>query len=232
MSIICSCESLLVPQGAQNKWVTDPCSVVEFGSTPAPVLSALKVGLLREVSSTMSSLQMRASRKLIVLLPAAVLAFLCFTFSNPVRGQAVAEAAGANSVSAGVGSSIKPITMPKFPATGAGSSTSASSPHLIASAGPPPEETNRKSLEGSAGKDAGKLLLRATPVEAQIWVNGKIVGKTPLLLVLAPGKYQVEMRGSRGQTGKRSVDLLPRETRELAVKLDQLYPARVTAAAH
>jgi hypothetical protein len=122
--------------------------------------------------------------------------------------------------------------MPKFPATGAGSSTSASasSPHLIASAGPPPEETNRKSLEGSAGKDAGKLLLRATPVEAQIWVNGKIVGKTPLLLVLAPGKYQVEMRGSRGQTGKRSVDLLPRETRELAVKLDQLYPARVTAA--
>ena len=177
----------------------------------------------------MSSPQMRASRKLVVLLPAAALAFLC---PNPARGQAVAEAAGANSVSAGVGSSVKPITMPKFPATGAGSSssTSASSPHLIASAGPPPEETNRKSLEGSAGKDAGKLLLRATPVEAQIWVNGKIVGKTPLLLVLAPGKYQVEMRGSRGQTGKRSVDLLPRETRELAVKLDQLYPARVTAA--
>jgi hypothetical protein len=180
----------------------------------------------------MSSPQMRASRKLVVLLPAAALAFLCSTFPNPARGQAVAEAAGANSVSAGVGSSVKPITMPKFPATGAGSSssTSASSPHLIASAGPPPEETNRKSLEGSAGKDAGKLLLRATPVEAQIWVNGKIVGKTPLLLVLAPGKYQVEMRGSRGQTGKRSVDLLPRETRELAVKLDQLYPARVTAA--
>ena len=182
----------------------------------------------------MSSLQIRASRKLVVLLPAAALACLCFTLSNPVCGQAVAEAAGANSVSAGVGSSIKAITMPKFPATGAGSSSStsasSSSPHLIASAGPPPEETNRKSLEGSAGKDAGKLLLRATPVEAQIWVNGKIVGKTPLLLVLAPGKYQVEMRGSRGQTGKRSVDLLPRETRELAVKLDQLYPSRVTAA--
>jgi hypothetical protein len=179
----------------------------------------------------MSSPQMRASRKLVVLLPGAALAFLCSTFSNPVRGQAVAEAAGANSVSAGVGSSAKPITMPKSPATGAGSSssTSSSSPHLIASAGPPPEETNRKSLEGSAGKDAGKLLLRATPVEAQIWVNGKIVGKTPLLLVLAPGKYQVEMRGARGQTGKRSVDLLPHETRELAVKLDQLYPARVSA---
>ena len=163
-----------------------------------------------------------------VLIPAATLAFLCSTFANPVLGQAVAEAAGANSVSAGVSSSAKPITMPRFP-TGSAASASPSSPHLIASAGPPPEETNRKSLEGSAGKDAGKLLLRATPVEAQIWVNGKIVGKTPLLLVLAPGKYQVEMRGSRGQTGKRSVDLLPRETRELAVKLDQLYPARVSA---
>jgi PEGA domain len=181
----------------------------------------------------MSSLQMSPSRKLVVLLPAAIFVFLCCAFANPVLGQAVAEAAGANSVSAGVASSAKPITMPKFPATGAGSSSSpSSSPHLITSVGPPPDETNRKSLEASAGKDAGKLLLRATPVEGQIWVNGKIVGKTPLLLLLAPGKYQIEMRGSRGQTGKRSVDLLPHETRELAVKLDQLYPGRVTAAAH
>jgi len=184
----------------------------------------------------MSSLQMQVLKKLVVLGPAATLVFLCTAFADSACGQAVAVAAGANSVSAGVSSSIKPITMPKFPATGSGSSTptspSSSSPHLIASAGPPPEETNRKSLEASAGKDAGKLLLRATPVEGQIWVNGKIVGKTPMLLVLSPGKYQIEMRGSRGQTGKRSIDLLPHETRELAVKLDALYPARVTAAAH
>jgi hypothetical protein len=180
----------------------------------------------------MSSLQTHALRKLAVLGPAAALVFLCSTFGDSACGQAVAEAAGANSVSAGVSSSIKPITMPKFPATGAGSSASTSSPHLTAVAGPPAEETNRKSLEASAGKDAGKLLLRATPVEGQIWVNGKIVGKTPMLLVLSPGKYQIEMRGSRGQTGKRSIDLLPHETRELAVKLDALYPARVTAAAH
>ena len=181
----------------------------------------------------MSSLQTQALKKLAVLGPAATLVFLCSTFADSACGQAVAEAAGANSVSAGVGSSMKAITMPKIPASGAGASTApSSSPHLIASAGPPPEETNRKSLEASAGKDAGKLLLRATPVEGQIWVNGKIVGKTPMLLVLSPGKYQIEMRGSRGQTGRRSVDLLPRETRELAVKLDQLYPGRVAAAAH
>jgi PEGA domain len=180
----------------------------------------------------MSSPQTWAFRKLAVLIPWLALAFLCSAFASTVCAQAVAEAAGANSVSASVASSIKAPAMPKFPGTGAGpsSSPSSASPHLIASSGPPPEETNRKTLEASAGKDPGKLLLRATPVEAQIWVNGKIVGKTPLLLVLAAGKYQIEMRGSRGQTGKRSVDLLPRETRELAVKLDQLYPGRVTAS--
>jgi len=183
----------------------------------------------------MSSLQMLASRKLAIPVQAAAFALLCSAFASTIHGQAVAETAGANSVSASVASSIRPPTMPKFPGTGSGASSSAasaSSPHLVASAGPPAEETNRKSLEASAGKDAGKILLRATPVEAQIWVNGKIVGKTPLLLLVAPGKYQIEMRGSRGQTGRRSVDLLPRETRELAVKLDQLYPARVAAAAH
>jgi hypothetical protein len=185
----------------------------------------------------MSSLQMSAFGKLVLPVQATAVALLCCGFASSIHGQAVAETAGANSVSASVASSIKPPTMPKFPGTGSGASSSASSassssPHLIASAGPPAEETNRKSLESTAGKDAGKILLRATPVEAQIWVNGKIVGKTPLLLVVAPGKYQIEMRGSRGQTGKRSLDLLPRETRELAVKLDQLYPGRVAAAAH
>ena len=178
----------------------------------------------------MPALTTRTSKRLSVLIPSAIALWLCAASLNPAAGQAVAEAAGGTSVSGSVASSAKPITMPKFPAAGAGASSGASSPHLIASSGPPPEETNRKTLEANAGKDASKLLLRATPVEAQIWVNGKIVGKTPMLLVIAPGKYQIEMRGSRGQTGKRSVDLLPHETKELAVKLDALYPGRVTAS--
>ena len=181
----------------------------------------------------MFPLQMWAGRKLLVLIPCGTLVFLCSALASSLCAQAVAETAGGTSVSAGVSSSMKPVTMPKIPAGSAGSTAGASSsPHLVASSAPPPEETNRKALEASAGKDPGKLLLRATPVEAQIWVNGKIVGKTPMLLVVAPGKYQIEMRGSRGQTGERSIDLLPRETRELAVKLTPLYPGRVTATAH
>ena len=169
--------------------------------------------------------QIYIENKLAVLLPALTFLLLSSAFASSAYSQAVAESAGATSVSATAASSAKATTMPKLPATGA----SSSSPHLIASSAPAPEVTNRKMFEDRAGRDAGKLLLRATPVEAQIWIDGKIVGKTPMLLVLAPGKYEIEMRGARGQTGKRSVDLLPRETRELAVKLAPLYPGHVSA---
>lgn len=148
---------------------------------------------------------------------------VCVVFADGVRGQAVAEAAGATSVSGGVTSTMKPVQMPGLPNTN-GSGTQ----HLIANSGAPPQETNVREFQAHAGKDAGKVLLRATPAEAQIWVNGKIVGKTPMLLVLAPGKYQVEMRGARGESGRSTVDLLPRETRELLIKLQQLYPGRVS----
>jgi len=179
----------------------------------------------------------RVLNKLMVLAPILAVAFSCAIFAASTHAQGAAEAAGATSIAAGAASSIKPVPFPKFPdvgpgaaGSGSGSASGSAGPHLIASSGPPPEDTNRKTLEARAGKDASKLLLRASPVEAQIWVDGKIVGKTPLLLVLAPGKYQVEMRGARGQTGKSSVALLPRETREMAIKLDALYPARVAVA--
>lgn len=165
---------------------------------------------------------------------AAVAAAACVVFSGAAQGQAVAEAAAANSVSAGV--TAKPLQLPTIPtaipavaAGAAASSAHGGSPHLIASSGPPPQETNVREFQSRAGKDAGKVLLRATPVEANIWVNGKIVGKTPLLLVLAPGKYEVEMRGAKGQTGSSTVALLPHETREVVLQLHQLYPGRVTA---
>jgi len=166
----------------------------------------------------------RSKQRKLWLLPAVVTVLLGSAFCNAAQAQAVAEAAGATSVSATATGAAKPAMVPKLPAA-AGSG----SQHLIASDGPPPQETNIREFQAHAGKDAGKILLRATPSEAQIWVNVKIVGKTPLLLVLAPGKYEVEMRGARGESGKSTVDLLPRETRELQVKLRSFYPARVTA---
>jgi PEGA domain len=166
----------------------------------------------------------RFSRRLGWMVPVAAMASVCVFTSTNASAQAVAEAAGATSVSGAVTAGAKPAVIPKFPVAAANGMQ-----HLIASAGPPPQETNVREFQAQAGKDAGKVLLRATPTQAQIWVNGKIVGKTPLLLVLAPGKYEVEMRGARGETGKSTVALLPHETRELVVNLHSLYPARVSA---
>jgi len=173
--------------------------------------------------------QIRPLFKPMGFLPAVALVLSCGVFASAARGQAVAEAAGATSVSASAVSSIKPpqIPVPNVPGMAGAPSTGAPSQHLIAPSGPPPQEVNVRNFQSHAGKDAGKVLLRAAPVDAQIWVDGKIVGKTPMLLVLAPGKYQIEMRGARGETGASSVDLLPRETREILIKLTQLYPARV-----
>jgi len=172
----------------------------------------------------MASAQVRLNVKTSVFFPAIAMTLLCVMFGGVAHAQAVAETAGATSVSAATTSSMKPVPIPKLPASTSGTV----SQHLIVSSGPPPQETNVREFQARAGKDAGKVLLRAAPVEAEIWVNEKIVGKTPMLLVLAPGKYQVEMRGARGETGKSIVDLLPHETRELVVRLHPLYPGRVT----
>jgi hypothetical protein len=101
--------------------------------------------------------------------------------------------------------------------------------HLAAPLGPPSDLVNRQALEQHAGKNACKLLLRSTPATAQVFVDGAFVGNSPLELVVAPGKYQIEMRGQRLDSARRTVDLLPRETREVALPLTARYPTHVTA---
>jgi hypothetical protein len=138
------------------------------------------------------------------------------------RGQAAAEYSGATSVSATT-TAEKPVIFP------AGKPADPKGPkHLVIPTGPPPEIVNRKALEEHAGKDAGKLLLRSTPSPARVWVDGAFVGNTPTLLILAPGKYQVEVRGPRQESARQTVDLLPRETREIALRMAVSYPTNVS----
>jgi hypothetical protein len=101
--------------------------------------------------------------------------------------------------------------------------------HLAAPLGPPSEVVNRQALEQQAGMNACKLLLRSTPSTAQVFVDGAFVRNSPLELVLAPGKYQIEMRAQRQDSARRLVDLLPRETRDVALSLKARYPTHVTA---
>ena len=140
------------------------------------------------------------------------------------RAQAVVEAAGATSVSAtaAAGASQLGFSAPALP------ENKNKSPHMAVRSGPPPEVANRKALEERAGKDAGKVLLRSVPTGAQVWIDGAFVGSSPMLLILAPGKYQVELRGQRLERATRSVDLLPHETREVTLTLAVRYPTRAT----
>jgi len=94
--------------------------------------------------------------------------------------------------------------------------------------GPPPDETNRKALEQRAGKDAAKLVLRSVPSDALIYIDGKFVGRTPLMLIVPPGKYKVEMRGQRDGYGDRLIGLLPNDTQQLALRLELRYPAKIS----
>ena len=141
----------------------------------------------------------------------------------PAFGQAVTEAAGTTSASSGNTASPKTtLTPPTLPSNAASGSA-----HLPYDPAPPSQGKNRRDLEAKAGKSAGKLLIRSSSGEAQIWIDGKPVGKTPLLLIIAPGKYNIELRGPRAETAWTEVALLPKETRELNIRLELRYPTRV-----
>jgi hypothetical protein len=145
-------------------------------------------------------------------------------FASPsARGQAAAEAAGASSVAATAASQAKPPAFATTPAT----EKTEKPGHLPLPTGPPPEVVNRRNLEQHAGRDAAKLLLRSDPTGSQVWINSAFVGSTPMMLVLAPGKYNIELRGPRQEFASRTVDLLPRETREVAPILTAHYPTKV-----
>jgi hypothetical protein len=166
--------------------------------------------------------------------------FLISLVPHAAHAQAAAASASAGSAqsSAGVSASIDKMKPEKADKSdkaeqasvlaAAPAANSNTSPHMVATSGPPPEEVNRKALEDRAGTDAGKLFLRSTPTGAQILIDGAFVGRTPLLLVVPPGKYKIEMRGTRAESATTTIGLLANKTQEVALSLKQLYPATVT----
>jgi hypothetical protein len=148
-----------------------------------------------------------------------------------VSAGASAPSSAENPQQSSAASAAGPVqTKPDAPATQATTAQDPAKPqHLATPLGPASDLANRQALEQHAGKNACKLLLRSTPSTAQVFVDGAFVGNSPLELVLAPGKYQIEMRGQRLDSARRLVDLLPRETREVALALTARYPTHVTA---
>ena len=171
-----------------------------------------------EVGNTAIRMSLRSCTLLLVVVG-------CVSLSPKVQAQAATEAAGATSVTSYVAASPKPTAIPK----GSPANASQSSPHIVASSKAAEVESNRHALETKAGPEAARLLVRSMPSQAQVWINEKPVGTTPLLLIVPAGKYRMELRGVRQESAQQELAVLPKETQEILVKLVERYPIRVVA---
>lgn len=159
----------------------------------------------------------------------ALLLLLVCLGTSYAAAQAAAEYGGA--VASG-GARVVAIPVPKVGSPAVPPDKSGSAVHLTARPTEDVEATNRKALEAHAGKDAAKLMLRSEPTRASVKVDGKPVGKTPLLLIVAPGVYKVDMEGLSTEVAHQQVDLLPKETREVVSTLKSRYPTHVQLRWH
>jgi len=139
------------------------------------------------------------------------------------QAQAVAESALTTSDAATAAQSPNPPSLKM-----ASPAKESASPHLTARTGPPPDEVNRKDFEDNAGVGAGKLLLRSVPSGAEIFINDLVVGRTPLLMVIAPGKYRIDMRGPRQESGHSIIGVMAKETQTVVINLNQRYPRSIS----
>jgi len=156
--------------------------------------------------------------------------------------QAAAEYGSATSGMAGSMSGINLMNKAKFPATTskdptvimsqASQDSKVSPNYILDSMRQGSVAANRKALEQRAGKNASKLMLRSSPTDAYVKIDGKPVGNTPILLVVSPGQYDVVMDGKRMDHAEQKIDLLPKETREFLLPLKQLYPTTVQVQLH
>jgi hypothetical protein len=168
----------------------------------------------------------------LTLVQLATMVFLC---ASSAAAQAVVEYAGAVSAVGGGAASLGKLSPAHLPIGSLTSSltTTETRAEQTPSAHLPLRDVedvmggNRRALEAKAGKDAAKMMLRSQPDGAWVFINGKGVGKTPLLLILAPGVYRVEMHIAQRESSQNQVDLLPKETREVLLTLAARYPNRV-----
>jgi len=168
----------------------------------------------------------------LTLVQLAIMVFLC---ASSAAAQAVVEYAGAVSAVGGGAASLAKLSPAHLPIGSLTSSLAAPetraeqtpSAHLPLRDVEDVMGGNRRALEAKAGKDAAKMMLRSQPDGAWVLINGKGVGKTPLLLILAPGVYRVEMHIAQRESSQKQVDLLPKETREVLLTLAARYPNRV-----
>lgn len=88
-------------------------------------------------------------------------------------------------------------------------------------------EMNRRELLKDAGEQPAVVLVRSQPSGSHVWLDGKLVGETPLLLVVPPGQHGIELRGARLSRAQKVIRVGPEEKKEFLLSLQPRYPAQV-----
>jgi len=144
--------------------------------------------------------------------------------AQPAASQAAAEYGKAASAAASAASQAKPAIVVASPSP----TKKPGSKHLPQGLQPKElAEENRRAFLENAGEQPAVVLLRSEPGGAQVWMDGKVVGETPLLLVVAPGAHVVELRGARHSRARQGIILAPDEKKEVVLSLKTRYPSQV-----
>jgi len=169
--------------------------------------------------------------RMVVTWAMAITLLVFLSATRPAAAQAATEYGHVvTGNSAGVGGLSNKINSTLSPDKKPASVRTADKPAAVATgAESNPEDANRRALEQRAGQDAAKLNLKSVPAKAVVRIDGKPVGRTPLLISLAPGVYKIEMEGPLMEFGKLQLDLSPKQTREIELPLSAAprYPSHI-----
>ncbi len=140
------------------------------------------------------------------------------------RAQSAAEY---GSLTSKAGAAAAGAKFPNLKLTPRTPTSDAHSPYLPLPSGESAAATNRRALQQHAGPDAAEVSLRSVPDHAQVWIDARFVGTTPLTLKLAPGHHRVRMSASEMEAGQQEVELLAKQTRQVVMSLKPRYPQKV-----
>ena len=136
--------------------------------------------------------------------------------------QAAAEYGSVTSKAAAAAAKTKPLALNPTPPA------QPPSPHLPVQSAETAAAANFRALKEHAGPDAAKLSLRSVPDHAQVWIDTRFVGTTPLDLTVAPGTHQLEVRGAGMESARQKVELPPKQTLQVTVSLKPYYRNKIT----
>jgi PEGA domain len=84
-------------------------------------------------------------------------------------------------------------------------------------------DVNRMYFLTHAGTTPAVLSVHGVPDRAQVWIDGKFVGSTPLQLKVSRAKHQLLVRAANREDHAEGIDLSAMHTRSIEVSLKPIY---------